>query len=628
MTSREVLKKYWGYDDFRPLQLDIIESVLAGNDTLGLMPTGGGKSITFQVPALMLPALTIVVTPLISLMKDQVDNLKMRNIPATYLHSGLTQGERNLAMKRCHSGKAKILYVSPEKLQSDSFLDELRFMKVSMLVVDEAHCISQWGHDFRPSYLKIPKLREIFPNLPILALTATATPQVKEDIMECLHMKAPNVFTLSFRRDNLSLILRYTENKAAHLLRAVQGIKGSLIVYVRARKRSRELSEFLSEHGISADYYHAGLLPDEKSERQNAWKEGKLRVIVATNAFGMGIDKSDVRGIIHYDLPTSLEEYYQEVGRAGRDGKHSWALTLVSKPDKGLLTRRFNESFPPRDYIKDVYQKACVFMNVAIGGGFNRTYDFNFGLFCQRHDLAVLPTRNSLEILSQSGLIEFTEDFRASARIVMTVRKDELYNLHLDEFTDKVLNKILRLYTGIFSDYVHINEAVIARALQTSEQTVYETLLKLSREHVLHYVPRRETPYIYFPTSREETSHIQIPVKVYEHRKEVMKRRIDAVSRYMFGVEECRSRTLLRYFGEEATEDCGMCDVCRNKKKEAEENGEKTEKIKNTVLYLIGKGHTPEYIVEQLEPSQRHTAIELIRRLADAGEININNIET
>ena len=620
MSPREVLKKHWGYDDFRPLQLDIIQSVLDGNDTLGLMPTGGGKSLTFQVPALMLEHLTIVVTPLISLMKDQVDNLRARHIPATYIHSGLTSGERNLAMARCRLGKVKILYVSPEKLQSDGFLEELRYMKLSMLVVDEAHCISQWGHDFRPSYLKIPKVRELFADIPVLALTATATPEVREDIVGSLRLRTPRIFSLSFKRENISLILRHTEDKTGQLLRAVKAIKGSQIVYVRSRKRARELSQFLEGHGVSSSYYHAGLLPEEKSERQNLWKDGRFQVMVATNAFGMGIDKSDVRAVIHYDIPTSLEEYYQEVGRAGRDGLHAWALALVSVPDKSILTRRFNEAFPPRDFIKDIYQKACVFMGVAMGDGYNHTYDFNFSLFCTRHNLSVAVARNALEILSQSGVIEFAEDFRSSARIIMTVRKEELYNLQLDETADKVLNRVLRLYTGIFSDYVHINEAVIAEATGLTETTVYETLLKLGREHVLHYVPRRMTPYIYFPTSREESEHLIIPRAVYEVRKEQMRSRIEAVGAYMFGTTDCRSSSLLRYFGEGNTCECGRCDVCRAKNV-SPAKADETGRLRKSVEYLCRRGSTMDYILDQFEASEREKVVALLRSMLDNREL-------
>lgn len=626
MTPHQVLSKYWGYKEFRPLQLDIIESVLQGHDTIGLLPTGGGKSITFQIPALILPHLTIVVTPLISLMKDQIDNMHVHHIPAAYIHSGLTLSEKNRAMDRCRLGKVKMLYLSPEKLQSAAFLDDLRFMKLSMIVVDEAHCISQWGHDFRPSYLKISKVRELFPSIPILALTATATPPVRRDISESLQMRDPQIFALSFVRNNLSYIIRHTENKTLQLLRTVTAVKGSQIVYVRSRKKARELAIFLSENGVDADFYHAGLEPEEKSERQQRWKTGEMNVIVATNAFGMGIDKADVRAVIHYDIPTSIEEYYQEVGRAGRDGKHAWAVTLVSTPDKGVLSRRLSESFPPRDYIKDIYEKACAFMGVSVGGGFNNTYDFNFALFCDRHNLSVSPTRNSMEILCQAGLFEFNEDFRSSARILMTVQREELYNIHLDTNTDKVLDTVMRLYTGIFTDYAHINESVIACTASIAEETVYESLLKLSRMKVLHYVPRRLTPYIYFPTSREERQHVLIPQSVYEHRRQQMSNRIEAIKSLMFNNNECRSTTILRYFGEAPEQDCGHCDVCRQRKNAISSSNTNYDDIKKSVKYLCGRPNTIKYILEQFDSKHRNNIISYIRHLADNGTITLDPI--
>lgn len=622
-SPEEILKKHWGYDGFRPLQREIIESVLGGHDTLGLMPTGGGKSLTFQVPALILPKLTLVVTPLVSLMKDQVDGLKARHIPAAFIHSGMTFREKNLAMERCRLSKVKMLYVSPEKLNSESFLDELRFIQVSLLVVDEAHCVSQWGHDFRPSYLKIAEVCRLFPDVPVLALTATATPAVKADIVESLRLKDVTVFSLSFRRDNLSYIVRYTENKPAHLLKVIQAVRGTKIVYVTSRNRSKELADYLRSNGISAEFYHAGLPPEEKTRRQNDWKNGILDVIVATNAFGMGIDKADVRAVIHYDIPPSIEQYYQEVGRAGRDGKHSWAVALVSVPDRGVLTRRLNEAFPPRDYIKDIYDKACAFMGVAMGDGFNTTHDFNLPLFCTRHDLRPNPTRSALNILARSGLIEYTEDIRSSARVTMTVRKEELYGLKLDETTEKVFDRMLRMYTGIFSDYVNISEAVIAKSSGVTEQDVYEALLKLSRLKVIHFIPRRETPYIYFPTSREDKGHILIPKTVYEERREQMRLRIRSMVDYMYGTDKCRSAAILEYFGEKDVEDCGRCDVCRSRKQKGGSPDTGAVTLEDSIRYLCRNGNSLSYIIGQFPPAKRDEVIGKLRSMADEGKIEM-----
>ncbi|MCH5246841.1 MAG: RecQ family ATP-dependent DNA helicase [Muribaculaceae bacterium] len=593
------------------MQREIIQSVLDGHDTLGLLPTGGGKSITFQVPALMLEGLTLVITPLISLMKDQVDNLRKIRVKATYIHSGLTNGERNLAIDRCRLGIAKILYLSPEKLLSESFLDELRFFKISLIVVDEAHCISQWGYDFRPSYLKIEKIRNLFPNAPVLALTATATHDVVEDIIKNLGFKNHNILSNSFKRENLSYIVRRTEDKQGQLLRILSNVDGSIIVYVRSRKRAKELAELLRDNDLSADFYHAGLLPEEKNQKQNKWSKGEIRIIVATNAFGMGIDKSDVRAVVHYDIPSSLEEYYQEVGRGGRDDKHAWAVALISVADKGVLTRRLNESFPPKDFIKNVYDKAGVFLGVAIGDGFNRTYDFNFNIFCERFNLPTSPTRNSMEILTQAGLFEFNEDMRSSARLMILLRKEELYNLRIDNEADRILNQILRMYPGLFSDYVYINEQLIASHLDLTPQTVYEALLRLARNYVIHYVPRRSTPYLYYPTSREEVRHVVIPRTVYEDRRSVMEKRIKSMSDFIFSHDECRSKTILRYFGEENVEDCGHCDVCRAKNKSI--RAEETKRLKKSVEYLLSNGHDITYILAQFSSSQQSEVIEIIR---------------
>ena len=549
------------------MQEEIIDSMLAGHDTLGLLPTGGGKSLTFQVPALMLEGVTIVVTPLISLMKDQVDNLADRGIRAVLFHSGLTPREKDLAMTRCRLGKAKIAYVSPERLQNEHFLAELRTLTVSLLVVDEAHCISQWGYDFRPSYLRIAALRRIVgPHVPVLALTASATPEVTADIMRHLSFDKPRVFARSFTRENLSYIVRYADAKEPTLMRVLLNTSGTSIVYVRSRRRTRELAALLSDAGISAEAYHAGLDPEDKEMRQDRWKRGEVRVMVATNAFGMGIDKPDVRLVVHYDLPPSLEEYYQEAGRGGRDGKESLAVVIASRSDKGLLTRRVNEAFPPKDFIAHVYEMAGNFLNIPVGEGYGTVCQFNFNLFCDTFSLPPVTTRSALHILTRAGYVEYIEETTSRSRIMVIMKRDDLYSLRLNPDTEEVLQCVLRQYTGLFADYVYISELMIAERLRLSSEQVYNSLLTLGRMHVIHYIPRATTPYLVFTTSREEPRHIIIPIDVYERQRERMEQRVNAMKEFVFNASECRANTLLRYFGESPAEPCGKCDVCRSRR--------------------------------------------------------------
>lgn len=616
----EILLRYWGYDSFRPHQREIIESVLEGHDTLGLLPTGGGKSITFQVPAMALPGLTIVVTPLISLMKDQVDNLRHAGIKAVYLHSGLSSREARLAIDRCRLGKVKLLYVSPEKLRGESFIAELKLMKVSLIVVDEAHCISQWGYDFRPSYLKIALLREIFENVPVLALTATATPEVADDIKRILEFRPGNVTVAgSFARGNLSYVVRYGDSKADMLLRVLTRTHGSAIVYVRSRRRTKELAEIISDSGISADYYHAGLMPQEKEERQNSWKSGETRVIVATNAFGMGIDKPDVRTVVHYDLPPSLEEYYQEAGRAGRDGKAAYAVVLANGRDKGVMSRRLSESFPDKEVIRRVYELAGNFLEVAVGTGYGRLFEFNFGKFCEVYHLQPNIARNSLLILSRAGYIDYVDEIATRSRVMIVAEKDDLYGLRLDEESDLVLQTLLRSYPGLFADYVNIFESEIALRSALNEQQVYEALLRLAKAKVLHYVPKRQTPYLLYCTSREEPRHIKLPVAVYETQRERMRVRIEAMMRFVFGQGNCRVKGMLEYFGEKEAQDCGQCDQCRETRKRPRTDRATLLRETERLLKQPG-GHSIEYIAEQLSVN-REQIIEICRELLDSERI-------
>lgn len=563
-----LLKTHWGYDSFRPMQEEIINSVLDGHDTLGLLPTGGGKSITFQIPALAIEGLTVVVTPLISLMKDQVDNLRRRGIRAGQLNHAMKRSESELVLKRCELGKIKILYLSPEKLRSPNMDAWWNILDVKIIVVDEAHCISQWGYDFRPSYLKIGELRARFPKTPVLALTASATPQVVDDIMEKLSFRdRTHCFQLSFTRKNISYIARHCDFKDTELLHILSRVGGCGIVYTRSRKRTQELAAFLASNDISADYYHAGLSPEEKNERQNRWKSGETRVMVATNAFGMGIDKPDVRIVIHHDLPSSLEEYYQEAGRAGRDGLPSWAVMLTTKADKATLTRRLSETYPDKEVIRDIYDKLFVFLGVGMGEGFGKNFEFQFGKFCQRWEFKPVIADSALRILAQAGYFDYTDDLVSPSRLFMTMPRRALYDLQgLSDETERVLQFILRNYTGIFADYEQIQEPFIASSLELTERTVYEALLRLRKMRVIDYTPRKRAPYIYLLRSREPLRDVVLPKQVYEMRRKLMEARLDAMKRFAFDDYICRVETMLGYFGEK-TVPCGTCDVCRERQR-------------------------------------------------------------
>ncbi|MDE5989871.1 MAG: RecQ family ATP-dependent DNA helicase [Duncaniella sp.] len=620
-----VLKQYWGYDAFRPLQREIIDSVLEGNDTLGLLPTGGGKSITFQVPALLLPGLTVVVTPLISLMKDQVDNLRQRDIRAVSFHSGLTRRETELGLTRCRLGKVRLVYISPERLQNDNFMAELRAMTVSLIVVDEAHCISQWGYDFRPSYLKVVRLREtVGEQVPILALTASATPEVTADIMRVLRFRSPRVYARSFTRDNLSYIVRYADFKEETLLRVLRATSGCGIVYVRSRRRCREIADLLRREGISAEFYHAGLDPEEKDLRQNLWKDDSVRIMVATNAFGMGIDKPDVRTVVHYDLPSSLEEYYQEAGRAGRDGRESFAVVITSPRDKATLSRRLTESFPDKDFIRHIYELAGNFLSVAVGEGYGMLYEFNFDLFCRTYSLPPTPTRSALTLLSRAGYFEYIDETTSRSRLMVIMRKDQLYDLELTADAEEVFQCVLRNYTGLFADYVYISELLIARSTGLSSEQVYQALLYLGRIHAIHYVPRRTTPYIYYSTSRELPKHVQMPLEVYERQRERMALRIEAMKNFAFNPTECRVRGMLRYFGESEAGDCGKCDVCRSRRS-ASDRANTARSLHESIVYQASRagGCTVAEILSNCT-GPREQILAAIRALADEGAVSLS----
>lgn len=587
-SPEDILKKYWGYDSFRPLQKDIINSILSGHDTLGLMPTGGGKSITFQVPGMILDGLTIVVTPLISLMKDQVDNLRKRHIKAVFLHSGMTMRERNISMEHLRNGKAKFLYIAPERIHSEKFISELRQLKVSLIVIDEAHCISQWGYDFRPSYLNIKTLRTIFPSAPALALTATATPEVARDICRNLLFKDTAMFRMSFRRKNISYLVRYNETKIQDVLHILSRTSGSAIVYVRSRKRTHEIADFLSSNGISATPYHAGLDFELKAKRQSDWQMGLSRVIVATNAFGMGIDKPDVRVVIHFDMPPSLEEYYQEAGRAGRDGLPSFAVLIVGKTDAALLRRRVTENFPDRSFIKKIYEQVCIHMDIAMEEGYESIHEFDIDEFCTQHHYQTRQCLAALHLLGQAGYMQYLEESDRGTKVMILLTREELYDLRgLTPLAERVLQRMLRLYTGLFMEYQTINENTLASDLHTDTRKIYEALLELSRDKIISFIPRSRSPLIYLPTSREETQYIQIGKNIYEDRRENMKSRTEAMINYALDKNSCRENKMLEYFGESNKTDCRRCDVCRNKSSESFSGNRDYEKLITLTLQAI-----------------------------------------
>lgn len=624
---REVLQKYWGYDDFRGIQREIIESIGNGHDTLGLMPTGGGKSITFQVPALCSEGTCIVITPLIALMKDQVQHLRRIGIRAAAIYSGLSREEILTTLENCIFGGITILYVSPERLSSELFRTKLRHMKVSFITVDEAHCISQWGYDFRPSYLEIADIRKDLPGIPVLALTATATPLVVEDIQSklsppdisltshLLPLTSFNVFKMSFERKNLAYVVRRATDKRQELIHILESVKGCAIVYARSRRRTKEVAELLCEAGISATFYHAGLDTVVKDQRQREWQEDKVRVMVATNAFGMGIDKPDVRVVLHIDCPDSLEAYFQEAGRAGRDGKKAYAVLLYNDADQRKLDKRISDTFPEKDYVRKVYEHLAFFYQVGVGSGYHATFEFNIDKFCHAFRHFPIQVDSALKILNRAGYIEYTEEQDNQARVMFTISRNELYRLeNATPNEEKVITALLRSYGGLFVDYNFIDEGFIASQCGLQHQQLYMILKNLSEKHILHFIPQKKTPYIRYLQRREETENVQLPPVVYEERKEQFRERIYAMINYATNDHVCRSRQLLRYFGEEDSHDCRQCDVClSHPHDQANESISSLEA--HAILELLADGK-PHHITElrdlQLPTEQLNVALEYL----------------
>ena len=589
MTYLDILHQYWGYPDFRGIQKEIIESIGAGKDTLGLMPTGGGKSLTFQIPALAQDGVCIVITPLIALMKDQVDHLRHQGIPAAAVYSGMHRDAIVATLENCVLGSTRLLYISPERIGSDIFQVKLRHMKVSFITVDEAHCISQWGYDFRPSYLQIAAIRRLVPEAPVLALTATATPEVVDDIQERLGFKVKNVFRMSFERKNLAYVVRQTEDKDAEMVHILQSVPQTAIIYCRSRKRTKDVAQKLTEYGISATWYHAGLEPAVKDQRQNDWQNDRIRVIVATNAFGMGIDKPDVRVVIHLDCPSSLEAYFQEAGRAGRDGRKAYAVLLYNGSDRRTLQKRVEDTFPPKEYVQTVYEHLAYFYQIGVGSGAGCTFEFPIDRFCTTFKHFPTRANAALTLLQRAGYIDYEQNPDTQARIRFLLNRDDLYRLDaLSDKENEVVTALLRNYGGLFSDYGNVDESYIAQEAGLDRNQTYTVLVNLSKKRIINFIPRKNTPIVRYRSDRIDGADIVLDRSVYEDRKAQFVKRIHSVIDYAQNGRVCRSRQLLRYFGETKSVDCGQCDVCLSHTDT--EDGDERKLIRRQLLTLLADG--------------------------------------
>ena len=617
---KEILKTYWGYDDFRSLQEEIIRPVLDGKDTLALMPTGGGKSLTYQVSGLAMEGVCLVVTPLIALMKDQVEDLKNRGIPAEAIYTGMRRDRVESIINICIYDTVKFLYVSPERLYSERFREKLRLMNVCLITVDEAHCISQWGYDFRPPYLRIAEVREFFPGVATLALTATATPEVVEDIQKQLHFSTPNVLSKSFRRENISYVIRDTEAKPLELFNILSKVQGGAIVYVRTRLKASSIAAFLNKSGIKSDFYHAGLSSAQRARRQEAWKSGKVPVVVATNAFGMGIDKADVRVVVHYDVPDSPEAYFQEAGRAGRDGKRAYAVLLSSRAALGGLQKRIDDAFPPKDYILRVYEALANYYQLGEGEGQGRAFEFNLKLFARNFKLNEARVMSAISILEVAGFLGYTTDINSRSRVMFTVLRDRLYEFETgDPLLERLMVLLMRNYAGIFVQDAYVDEGFLADQLDVTRKVLYDAFISLAKRKIIRYVPGDVKPYIVYYQPRLPLSYITIGREAYENRKELFVTKIGAMARYIRDDETCRQLLLMEYFGQKEDKPCGICDVCIGKKKRL--HREERKSLEEQILQVLAKQNTNiRELVRQLGEDEE-VVIGQVRKLLDEGKI-------
>ncbi len=617
---KEILKTYWGYDDFRSLQEETIRSVLDGKDTLALMPTGGGKSLTYQVSGLAMEGVCLVVTPLIALMKDQVEDLKNRQIPAEAIYTGMRRDRVESIINKCIYDTVKFLYVSPERLYSERFREKLRLMNVCLITVDEAHCISQWGYDFRPPYLRIAEVREFFPGVATLALTATATPEVVEDIQKQLHFSTPNVLSKSFRRENISYVIRDTEAKPLELFNILSKVQGGAIVYVRTRLKASSIAAFLNKSGIKSDFYHAGLSSAQRARRQEAWKSGMVPVVVATNAFGMGIDKADVRVVVHYDVPDSPEAYFQEAGRAGRDGKRAYAVLLSSRAALGGLQKRIDDAFPPKDYILRVYEALANYYQLGEGEGQGRAFEFNLKLFARNFKLNEARVMSAISILEVAGFLGYTTDINSRSRVMFTVLRDRLYEFETgDPLLERLMVLLMRNYAGIFVQDAYVDEGFLADQLDVTRKVLYDAFISLAKRKIIRYVPGDVKPYIVYYQPRLPLSYITIGREAYENRKELFVTKIGAMARYIRDDETCRQLLLMEYFGQKEEKPCGICDVCIGKKKRL--HREERKSLEEQILQVLAKQNTNiRELVRQLGEDEE-VVIGQVRKLLDEGKI-------